>query len=241
MKVWVKICGLTREEDVVAAVRAGADAVGVVLTPKSPRAVGPERARELALAAREEAARAGRRVDVVGVFTQEPIEQIEQQAHLASLDVVQLHGVELPEGVQRLPSSGLRCIRALWPSGSPVAPAGAWWALLLDSGSREQPGGTGRPMETATATEWVRVLGAVHPRVILAGGLRPGNVVKALEAARPWGVDVSSGVEQAGRPGVKDRGAIEAFVATVRAWEERRLDAGTRKVRDDGPGTDRGR
>lgn len=232
--VWVKVCGLRRDEDVAAAVQAGADAVGLILTERSPRAVPPDRAAALAQLARDEAAAAGRRVLVVGVFSGEPADVILARAGRSGVDAVQLHGGEGEEVRRRLEAAGLRrTIRVLWPSAMPPgegegAPADLmmpWpsrgpWAVLLDSRTPARAGGTGQRLDPELAAAWSARLAARGVRVILAGGLRPDNVAGALAAVRPWGVDVSSGVEVPGQPGVKDPGAIRAFVEAVRAWEE---------------------
>lgn len=247
MHVWVKVCGLVRPQDALEAVRAGADAVGLILTPRSPRAVSPDQARALAYLARAEAAALGRKVRVVGVFSGEDGGMILTLARLAGVDTVQLHGGE-PEPVRlHLEATGFRTVRTLWPSGSrPAEPgdagAGAGlldfaarplpWAVLLDSRSgapadgtgasaKTLVGGTGVRLAQPVASQWAAWLRARQLRVILAGGLRPANVQAALSSIRPWGVDVSSGVEEPGRPGVKEPQAIRAFVQAVREWEVR--------------------
>lgn len=232
--VWVKVCGLRRDEDVVAAVQAGVDAVGLMLTERSPRFVAPDRAGALAELARAEAAASGRQVMVVGVFSGEPAEVILDRARQSGVDAVQLHGGEGEAVCRRLEAAGLRrIIPVLWPSAMPAGegepapsdlvmpwPSGGPWAVLLDSRAPARPGGTGQRLDPGLAAAWRAHLAARGVRVILAGGLRPDNVADALDAVRPWGVDVSSGVEVPGQPGVKDPRAIRAFVEAVRAWEE---------------------
>lgn len=256
--VWVKVCGLRRDVDVAAAVSAGADAVGLVLTDRSPRAVSPDQAAALAKVARDEAAAAGRSVVVVGVFSGESADVILARAKLSGVDAVQLHGGESEAVRRQLEAAGLRrTIRALWPSqmppgdeappgnaqspsavrfpdtsaiaGTGVTPSqgGGPWAVLLDSRTPSRAGGTGQPLAPELAAAWSAYLAARGLHVILAGGLRPDNVADALAAARPWGVDVSSGVEVPGRPGVKDSAAIRAFVEAVRAWEDAANEART--------------
>ena len=230
--VWVKVCGLRRAEDVLAAVRAGVDAVGLILTPRSPRAVSPEQAAELARLARAEASASGRRVLVVGVFGGEPEDVIVDGARRSGVDAVQLHGGEAEPVRLRLETAGFRTIRVLWPSEMPPTgkaatptpapdgpPAARPWAVLLDSHTPSGTGGTGVRLDVGLAAAWTAHLAAQGLRVILAGGLRPDNVTDALRSVRPWGVDVSSGVERPGQPGVKDPEAIRAFVEAVRAWE----------------------
>lgn len=224
-RVWVKVCGLRREEDVREAVRAGADGVGFILAAASPRRVTPSQAAALAEAARREAAAAGRQVLTVAVVAGEEEPAIVEAAARSGVDAVQLHGGE-PEAVaRRLAARGFRVIRTVWPGGAPQEdeplPDGPRpWAFLLDSRTPRLTGGTGRSLEPSVAAAWVRHLTARGARVVLAGGLRPDNVSRLLSAVLPWGVDVSSGVEVPGQPGVKDPPAIREFVARVRAWEE---------------------
>ena len=247
--MWIKLCGMTREPDVQAAVEAGADAVGVVLVPTSPRYVDALRARELARLAR--ALRPA--VRVVGVFTQPDPREVVHAARIAEVDLVQLHGGQDEAARDAIEQAGFPCIRTVWPpQGSqarssagpsaaprhvapenPPGPEGPSdpeelpaategrppWAYLLDRRTDRMPGGTGLQHDAARAARWARVLSARAP-VILAGGLRPDNVVGFLRAVQPWGVDASSGVERPGKPGVKDPAALRAFVQAVRAWEE---------------------
>lgn len=248
--MWIKLCGMTRASDLQVAVEAGADAVGLILVPQSPRFVDVEQARALARLART----LRPDVRVVGVFTQPDPQQVVQMARLAQVDLVQLHGGQDEEARHAIEQAGFPCIRTVWPApetkptppagGNAAAPAdgavvgradapsngspppgsraGAGrppWAFLLDRRTDRLPGGTGLSHDPVQAAHWVRALSGQAP-VILAGGLRPDNVVGFLQAVRPWGVDASSGIEVPGRPGVKDPGAIRAFVQAVRAWEE---------------------
>lgn len=224
-RIWVKVCGLTRPSDVEAALRAGVDAVGVVLTRRSPRCVTPEQAAVLVEVARRAAAEAGRvGVVTVGVFSGEDDVTILDRARRSGVDAVQLHGGESDETQARLAAEGYAVIRTLWPSAPgpgaapdvPVPP----WAVLLDSRTPSQAGGTGRRLDPAVAASWVGRLREAGLRVILAGGLSADHVAGIVDRVRPWGVDVSSGVEVPGRPGVKDPEAVRAFVRAVRVWED---------------------
>lgn len=195
MRVFVKICGLTTPEGVAAAVRARADAVGFVFAP-SPREVTPAQARQLAAALPAGMKR-------VAVFRHPPPGRIARVLQEFPADWVQSDAVDLP-GVDLGGAEALPVFR----SGAPLPPLLP--ELLLFEGPDS---GTGRVADWEAAA-------ALAPRthVILAGGLDAGNVREAIRAVRPWGVDVSSGVESA--PGVKDPSLVEDFVAAVRRAEQ---------------------
>lgn len=211
----VKICGMTREEDVREAVRSGADAVGLVFAP-SPRRVTPERGAELGRSLREEAPEG---VDLFGLFVDAPPEEVVRAARGAGVDVVQLHGAESPDyaaGIARdLP--GTRVVKAVRVRGPESidearrydAGPGGVWALLLDAYVRGVAGGTGETFEWGLAAPL-----AAERRVILAGGLNVENVAEAVRTVRPYMVDVSSGVESA--PGVKDAALVRDFIERAR-------------------------
>ena len=207
-RLFVKICGITRPEDGLAAAEAGADAIGLVFWPRSPRCVGVEEARSIAKALPPSLVR-------VGVFVDAPREEMVRVADSVGLDLLQLHGGESPETVFDLPRRALKAIRV----GEDFAPAealryeGRAAGLLLDTRAAEAPGGTGRTFDWSLA----RAVTARARFVLLAGGLTPDNVASAIAAGRPHGVDVSSGVESA--PGRKDHARVRAFVAAVRAAE----------------------
>jgi len=195
--LYVKVCGLRKSAEVEAAVGAGADAIGFVLTP-SPRQLSPGAARALAALVPSGVAK-------VAVFRGEPLDEVRRAAAEAGVDTVQLHGGEPPEAFAALRADGFRLIRATSPaSGTPLR-TGAYGEdlLIVDS---PQPGSGERwapdALPARPAGSW-----------LLAGGLAPDNVVAAVTALRPWGVDVSSGVES-GR-GVKDVGLIRSFLAAT--------------------------
>lgn len=199
----VKICGIMRAEDALAAETCGADAVGFVFYPESPRYIEPAKAAKIS-------AGLGPFVTRVGVFVNESPKRIRAIAADAGLDAIQLHGDEPPSYAAGLP--GLRIIRAFraGPGFDPETPSN--WpadAYLLDACEPGAYGGTGRKGDWDVARAC-----AERYRVILAGGLTPDNVGAAVCAVRPWGVDVSSGVESS--PGVKDHDAVRAFFAAVR-------------------------
>ncbi|AMM30895.1 N-(5'-phosphoribosyl)anthranilate isomerase [Sinomonas atrocyanea] len=205
--LWVKICGLSTPEAVEAAVESGADAVGFVLAPGSPRTVGAALAARLVAAARDAAARAGREIETVAVVRDQTLEEVAALAREAGVDTVQLHGDEPDATADALRGAGFRVIRALSAGEYTRRTATGWSSpdrLLLDaavpgSGERFSDDELGAP----PAGFWA-----------LAGGLSPQNVGEAVAALRPGGVDVSSGVESS--RGVKDLGLIRAFLQAAR-------------------------
>lgn len=202
---WVKICGIARVEDALAAAAAGADAVGFVFYPPSPRAVSPERAAAIAAAL-------PRGVAKVGVFVNESVARMAEICARAGLDYVQLHGDEPPEVARALPCPAIRAFRTV-PRGAAAAAQIARYpaaAVLVDGARAGFYGGTGTPASRDAIAAARRAR-----RWILSGGLAPENVAAKIAALSPWGVDVSSGVEASA--GVKDANRIAAFVAAVRA------------------------
>jgi phosphoribosylanthranilate isomerase len=198
----VKICGLTRSADVECAVALGADAIGVVFAP-SPRRLAPDVAARILDAVPVTVAR-------VGVFTDEPMEFVRDAVAECRLDWVQLAGSGSPDTQARLTTRILRTVHVRAASDLAAAARGVADAFLLDAPpAAGQRGGTGRTFDWAEATRlpWPR-----H-RVVVAGGLNPDNVRRAMEMLRPGGVDVSSGVESA--PGVKDPRLLAAFFDAV--------------------------
>jgi phosphoribosylanthranilate isomerase len=204
--VRVKVCGITTPRDAELAAREGADAIGLVFWPRSPRAVDVTAAREIVRALPPFVTR-------VGVFVNAPREELLRTVSAVGLDALQLHGDERPEDLAGLPCRVVKALRT--EAGSPIdaferfAPHCA--GLLLDAGSAAVPGGTGETCDWTVA----RAVRARVPYLILAGGLRPANVSAALAAVRPDAVDVSSGVESS--PGRKDPALVRAFIAALRA------------------------
>jgi phosphoribosylanthranilate isomerase len=213
---WVKICGMTNLEDALAAVEAGADAVGFVFYEKSPRNITVEAAREICSKLPE-------KVDRVGVFVNEQPERVSDVAEKAGLTAVQFHGDEWKSpreySVNRdaffcLPISEMvrdpqTTVRSLRDIGSFPNLVG----FLLDSGTAEKRGGTGTAFAWGESYWFVESLKTLH-RIVIAGGLTPINVGQAVGYLEPWGVDVVSGVEA--RPGKKDPEKVRAFVRAVR-------------------------
>jgi phosphoribosylanthranilate isomerase len=200
--MFVKVCGITRLTDALHAVQHGATALGFVFWPASPRFVPPERARDIV-------AELPSAVMTVGVFVNESIDGIRSAVAAAGVTAVQLHGDEPPAYADALAWPVLRSVTL-----DDAAEAAAAWAagttLLLDTADPLRRGGTGRTVDWARAAAVARSA----PRVVLAGGLRPANVAEAIEVVRPFGVDVSSGVEES--PGVKDFEKVAQFLANAR-------------------------
>lgn len=200
MRTRIKICGITREEDIEAAVALGADALGFVMWPGSRRALTPERLEALA-------ARVPPFVTRVGLFVDQRSDLIARCA--ASLDLLQFHGNEPPEACQLYGVSWIKALRMR--DGIDLHAEAARYrkarGLLLDAWRPDMPGGTGETFD------WSRIPADMASRVTLAGGLNPDNLAEAIARVAPFAVDVSGGVEAA--PGIKDHGLLEAFMRGV--------------------------
>jgi phosphoribosylanthranilate isomerase len=208
-RVAVKICGITSVEDGLLAARCGADAIGLVLWPDSPRAVDLQTARGIAAALPP-------LVHRVGVFVNPTRAEVERAIAEIGLDVVQLHGDETPEFCRELSRRTLKAVRVGTGFRAEEALRYENFAggVLLDTradGAGALPGGTGRAFDWTLARE-VR---QTSRYLVLAGGLTPDNVGRAVAAVEPDAVDVSSGVESS--PGRKDPARVRAFVRAVRA------------------------
>ncbi len=214
----VKICGLTREEDAVAAETAGASYLGVILAG-GPRHLTPAQAR-LVLGARRHSLRR------VAVFGDQPEEEVIFLAEMLDLDVIQLHGVRSTDAVARI---AVASARDVWPvvrvagttlpdEAEPLARMAG--TLVLDAHVVGQLGGTGVALDWSGLARDVSALRRTVPgvRLVLAGGLRPTNVAHAAQLLLPEVVDVSSGVEIA--PGVKDPALIRQFVKAAQVAAE---------------------
>ena len=203
--MFVKICGITRAGDAHAAVDAGANAIGLVFWPGSPRFVDPFRARTIVRTLPPF-------VTAVGLFVNQPLEYIAGVASLVRLGAVQLHGDEDPAEYATVGAPLWQVLRI--ESALPEAASAHASEVLLDA-KVEGFGGGGRAFDWSLA----RGAGRYGVPFWLAGGLTPANVGEAVRKAKPPGVDVASGVES--RPGMKDPALVRAFVAAVRAAEER--------------------
>ncbi len=202
MQVRVKICGITRPEDGVAAARLGADAIGLVFHTPSPRAVTIAQAREIAH-------HIPPFVTVVGLFVDAEPRLIRETLREVPLDMLQFHGDESPAACR---GYGRPYIKALAMRDTmDVRSAAAQYhdaaGLLLDAWHEELRGGSG------LCFDWERFPRELDRPLILAGGLNPENVMRAIEATRPWAVDVSSGVER--EKGIKDPERMAALMRNV--------------------------
>ncbi len=202
----VKICGLTREDDVDAAVAAGADALGFVMWPGSPRAIDAGRLAHLA-------ARVPAFVTRVGLFVDQDPAFIRRCE--AYLDLIQFHGDESPGTCAKAMRPWIKALR-MRDDLDLQAAASAYHearALLLDAYRAGVPGGTGETFD------WSRIPANLAKPVILAGGLDSTNVAEAIRVVRPYAVDVSGGVERA--KGVKDPDKIRAFIRQAIPTQDR--------------------
>jgi phosphoribosylanthranilate isomerase len=217
---WVKICGTTNLEDALIAVEAGADALGFVFYEKSPRYVTAEKAEQII-------AQLPSHVEKVGVFVGWTEANL-QLAHQLPLTGVQIHlgpgnsaVVDPPNdkkvylalrAADYLDSEGRfdSFVLGVDDSERKKMPYG----ILLDSGTAQTPGGTGKVFDWEKASHIAEVVQGCGARLVVAGGLHPGNVADAMRILKPWGVDVVSGVEAS--PGKKDPAEVKAFIQAVR-------------------------
>lgn len=199
----IKICGMTRADDITSAVAEGADAIGLVFYPPSPRNVSIEAAAELA-------ARVPAFVATVALFVDPERRLVEQVIARVQPDLLQFHGDESEAFCQGFGRPYIKALRvkdaATLAEQAEAYPSAR--ALLLDSHSNSAPGGTGEKFD------WTLIPQRLRQRIILAGGLAPDNVGQAIERLKPYAVDVSSGVEKA--RGEKDPAAIRDFIEQVR-------------------------
>ena len=191
MNTKLKVCGLTRREDVQAAIEAGAEYLGFIFYAKSPRHITPEQAREISRDLPE-------KVKKVGLFVNAPLDEIRKTIEFCALDAVQLHGDESPGFARKL--TGVEVWKALnLCNAADVDYAKTFPAdlILIDATSTEQRGGTGKLCDWRLAAQ----LSSLRP-IILAGGINPENIAEAVKQVRPRIIDVNSGAESA--PGIKD-------------------------------------
>jgi len=202
MRTRIKICGITRQQDAVEAVRAGADAIGMVFYAPSPRAVSLQQAAELVHVLPPF-------VSVVGLFVNAHQSEIERVLAATRIDLLQFHGDESPGECAAFGKPFIKAIRMregidLYQERNRYGEAAG---LLLDTYRKGTPGGTG------DSFDWDRVPADIADSIVLAGGLNPANVEQAIRTVKPYAVDVSGGVER--DKGIKDRAKIAAFIRGV--------------------------
>ena len=198
--MFVKICGITNEDDALLAVAMGADAVGFIFAP-SPRQVAPQLVYDITRRLPPE-------VLTVGVFRDEHPTRVVEIVHRAGLKAAQLHGNETPADTIEV-ASKVRWVIKVFAAGSPQLPKADRYGtdlIMVDSPS----GGSGKVFDWDLAAE-----APDGPRLILAGGLTPENVAEAVRKVEPWGVDVATGVESS--PGRKDALKVKRFIEQARA------------------------
>ncbi|MBI4809014.1 MAG: phosphoribosylanthranilate isomerase [Nitrosomonadales bacterium] len=202
----IKICGITREQDLRAAASSGADALGLVFYEKSPRHVTLPQAVKLAHAVPPF-------VTVVGLFVNPTVDYVREVLAKVPLDVLQFHGEEAPEFCRQFGKPYLKAIRV--KAGVDLVECAARYAdaqgLLLDAFVEGTQGGTGESFD------WALIPQNLPLPVIMSGGLHAGNVAEAIRRVRPYAVDVSSGVEAS--KGIKDAAKVAAFIKEVKSIE----------------------
>ena len=210
----VKICGITRFEDAALAAQLGAACVGFIFWPESPRFVEPAAAADIL-------AGLPPHVAGVGVFVNQPIEEINAVADRVGLGAVQLHGDEPMAACARCTRRVIKAVR-LSADSTPDAVDEVWSeaTVLLDAFDPVRQGGSGRQVDWTLASRIAR-----RRRTILSGGLRADNVGDAMRQVAPYGLDVSSGVES--RPGIKAPDRMRAFFEAVTAATDTRLPTTT--------------
>ena len=200
----IKICGITNIPDALYAVALGADALGFIFYPKSPRYITPQAVRTIVDALPPFVA-------TVGVVVNESIDTVREILAVSGCDMAQLHGDETPAYIDALARPAMKCLSIAGPEDlAPLAQFTNARAILLDTKVGRQSGGTG------IAFDWqiARQAQNYGRPIVLAGGLRPENVAEAIRIAQPQAVDVSSGIEAA--PGKKDHQRMREFFAAVR-------------------------
>jgi len=215
--MWVKICGTTNLEDALAAVDAGADALGFVFA-ESPRRVEPAAAHQITRSVPE-------RIEKVGVFVNESAERIRGIVEEAGLTGVQLAGYETLDVLTTLKTergsaaAGLQVTLAFpMPRSGEIGEGlfqfGKADRVLFDTAVKGKRGGSGQTWNWEVGKAFLDVVSDLKVKVVVAGGLTPSNVADAIRTLRPWGVDVVSGVER--EPGKKDHEKVRAFVKAAK-------------------------
>lgn len=197
-----KICGITRIEDALAAVEAGADAIGLVFYAKSPRAVTVQQARAIIAALPPF-------ISTVGLFVNASPCELNETLDAVPLDLLQFHGDETPEQCEGYHRPYIKALRV--QAGDDISASCRTYSgasgILLDTYVAGVPGGTGETFD------WAMIPSGLSKPIILAGGLTSANVAQAIAQVRPYAVDVSGGVEKS--RGIKDHDKIRAFMSAV--------------------------
>lgn len=212
----IKICGITNADEAKTCAALGADAIGFIFYPKSPRYVNPDQAIKIRAALPQH-------IMTVGVFVDESIDTIMDIVWMCRLDAIQLHGNESPQYVEKLIPKRIPIIKALYMKGEPPVENAFLYnatAYLVECEKGSLPGGNALTWKWEEAADF-----GEHFPVILAGGLSPDNVAAAVTAATPDAVDVSSGVEIS--PGRKDLHKVEKFIQNVKGCK---LDKKLRRI-----------
>jgi phosphoribosylanthranilate isomerase len=200
----IKICGITNEEDAIFSAECGADFLGFIFVPASPRFIEPERAARIAARLREGSSAA----KIVGVFRDASADYIREISSVAALDLVQLHGTESDDDIREI---GIPAIKTLHVGETlpetHLTPTAAY--LLFDTHDEHRAGGTGRRFDWSLLASYER-----SKPFFLSGGLDPENVAAAISLVRPDGIDVASGVEVS--PGLKDHAKVARLFERVR-------------------------
>ncbi len=206
-KPWIKICGLTDPENALGCVNLGATAIGLVFFDKSPRNVSIKKACEICTALPDH-------ISTIGVFVDESFEFIMERVNTCGLKGVQLHGNEPLELIDRLLAENLIVIKALFAKKEPFLDKASMYEnvhfFLVEYGKGTLPGGNAESWDYKLSLEL-----KTKKWVILAGGLTCDNICQALNAVKPSGIDVSSGVEKA--YGIKDLNKVESFIKKVKS------------------------
>ena len=204
----VKICGVTSCEEALMVAELGAELVGLNFYPPSPRYLEPRKAARIADAVRG-------KVKLVGVFVDRPRQEVAEIDRIVGLDLLQFHGDETPEEVRPFAGRAIKAFRVRDRiDRAAFVPYRDVWGVLVDTRHPHLHGGTGESWQFESLRE---IVPGATARTFIAGGLRPGNVGAAIAAARPYGIDLCSGVEA--RPGKKDPELVRRLFEEIRDGE----------------------
>ncbi len=206
-KVWIKVCGITRADDATAASDLGADAIGLVFYPPSTRVVRWESVANIV-------GGVSANVSVVALFVDPSSEQVHEVIDSGYIDLLQFHGSESEEFCSSFDLPYMKAFRVGHDAdlGEAIKAYPSAELLLLDSYDKKMPGGTGHTFDWAKTSA---ISDSSLSKLVLAGGLNPDNIKQAIAQVKPYGVDVSSGVESS--PGIKDPVLINKFIEGVRS------------------------